>query len=126
MSYSIYSLWVSLTKGRQQDATLCRITGVLKVETDIIASIRASLTGRTVILVIMYVEIFKTDVIVSISDLKMCLMSHLLIIFNISISSCSCELQTDLIFLWIKVSSVFQTLSEAQIKGKMSNLSDEA
>jgi hypothetical protein len=41
-----------------------RITSVLKVETDIIASITASTMGRVVILVIMYVETFKTDVIV--------------------------------------------------------------
>jgi len=37
---------------------------VLKVETDIITSITASPLGRTAILVIMYVETFKTDVIV--------------------------------------------------------------
>ena len=43
-----------------------RITAVLKVETDIIASIAASLTGRAVM---MYVEIFKTDVIVFIGDI---------------------------------------------------------
>jgi hypothetical protein len=36
-----------------------RITSVLKVETDITARISASLTGRAVILVIMYVKIFK-------------------------------------------------------------------
>jgi hypothetical protein len=45
-----------------------RITAVLKVKTDIIASITASQTGGAVILVIMYVEIFKTDVIVLIGD----------------------------------------------------------
>ena len=53
-----------------------RITSVLKVETDIIASIEASLTGRAVILVIMYVEIFKIGIIVFICDVKMCLTSH--------------------------------------------------
>jgi hypothetical protein len=31
------------------------------------------------------------------------------------------ELRTDLTFLWIKVSTVIQTLSAANIKGKMSN-----
>jgi hypothetical protein len=36
----------------------------LKVETDIITSIAVSSIGWTVILVIMYVETFKTDVIV--------------------------------------------------------------
>ena len=40
----------------------------MKVETDIITSITASLIGRAVILVIMYVEIFQTDVIVFISN----------------------------------------------------------
>jgi len=38
--------------------------------------IAASLTGRAVILVIMYVKIFKTGVIVFINDVKMCLMSY--------------------------------------------------
>jgi len=42
-----------------------RITAVLKVETDINASIAASLTGQAGI---MYVEIFKTGVIVFIGD----------------------------------------------------------
>jgi hypothetical protein len=41
---------------------------VLKVETDIITSITTSPTGRAVILVIMYVKIFKTGVIVFNSD----------------------------------------------------------
>ena len=50
------------------------IKAVLKVETDIIASITASQTGRAVKLVIMYVNIFKTGFIVFISDF----------IFNIS------------------------------------------
>ena len=49
---------------------------VLKVETDIIASISASLTGRAVILVIMYVEIFRTGVIVFIGNVITCLMSQ--------------------------------------------------
>jgi hypothetical protein len=49
------------------------ITAVLKVETDIIPSIAASPTGQAVI---MYVEIFKTAVIVFIGDVKMCLTSH--------------------------------------------------
>jgi hypothetical protein len=99
-----------------------RITSVLKVETDIITTISANPTGRAVILVIMYVKIFKTDVIVFIGDVKMCLTSHWLLIFNIRFSSCPFELRTDLIFLWNQVSSVTQTLSVAHIKGKMSNL----
>jgi hypothetical protein len=41
-----------------------RITVVMKVVTDIIASIAWSLIGQTVILVMMYVEIFKNDVLV--------------------------------------------------------------
>jgi hypothetical protein len=53
-----------------------RITAVLKVETDIIASIAASLTGRAMILVIMYVEIFRTGVIVFIGNVITCLMSQ--------------------------------------------------
>ena len=53
----------------------------MKVETDIFS---ASLTGLTVMLVIMYVQIFKTNVIVFICDIKICLTSHCPIIFNIS------------------------------------------
>jgi len=45
-----------------------RITAVLKVEIDIIAIIAESPTGRAVIQVIMYLEIFKSGVIVFISD----------------------------------------------------------
>ena len=52
------------------------ITAVLKVETYIVTSISASLIGRAVILVIMYVETFKTDVIIVIGDIIMCLTSH--------------------------------------------------
>ena len=40
-----------------------RISSVVKVETDIITSITAGLTGRAVILIIMFVETFKTDII---------------------------------------------------------------
>ena len=43
----------------------------MKVETDIIAIITASLIERAVILMIMYVEVFKTGVIVFIGDFKM-------------------------------------------------------
>ena len=51
-----------------------RKTAVLKVETDIITSIKASLIGQAVILVVMYVETFKTDVIVlsyNVSDITL-------------------------------------------------------
>jgi hypothetical protein len=75
------------------------------------ASIAASPTGEAVILVIMHVKIFKTGVIVFIVDAKMCFSSPWPIISNIRVSSCACELRTDLIFLSIKVSSVIQTLS---------------
>ena len=40
-----------------------RITTVLKVETDIITSFRVSLTGLVMMLVIIYVETFKIEVI---------------------------------------------------------------
>ena len=58
----------------------------MKVETNIITSIWASLIGRTVILVIMYVKTFKADIIVYISDVIMCLSSHWLIFFSIRVS----------------------------------------
>jgi len=45
----------------------------LKVETDIIANICASPIGRAVIFVRMSVDTFRTDVIVFISDIVMCL-----------------------------------------------------
>ena len=50
-----------------------RITAVVKVKTCIIDSIRAIPIGRYVI---MYVKIFKTDVIIFITYAIMCLMSH--------------------------------------------------
>jgi hypothetical protein len=53
-----------------------RITAALKAETDIITTKAASLIGQAEILVIMYVEIFKTDVIVFICNIIMCLTSH--------------------------------------------------
>ena len=40
-----------------------RITAVLKVETDIIFSITVTLIGWAVVLVIIYVETFKTDIL---------------------------------------------------------------
>jgi hypothetical protein len=53
-----------------------RITAILKVETDIFTSISESPIEQAVTLVIMHVETFKTGVIVFISDVKMCLMTH--------------------------------------------------
>ena len=47
-----------------------KITLVLKIKTDIIASIAASPTGQPVILVIMSVVAFRNDVIVVIGDVK--------------------------------------------------------
>ena len=54
----------------------CRIMAVTKVQTDIIASIIESPIGRVVILVIMYIETFKTDIIAFISNFLMYLTSH--------------------------------------------------
>jgi hypothetical protein len=84
---------------------------VLKVETDIITSIKASLTGRAMLQVIMYVEIFKTGVNIFIHDVK---------ISELVLAHASYELP--IYFLWIKVSSLIHTLSAAHLKGKMSNL----
>ena len=66
-----------------------RIKAVFKVETDIITSIASRLIGRFEILVIMYFETFKTDVISFISNVNviMCLMSHWPIIVSIRIRS---------------------------------------
>ena len=133
-SYFSYDLWCIKTVQLNNCVIKYRITTVLKVETHIIASIATNSSGWGVILVIMYAKILKTgvivficniivficniivficniivficNIIVFIGDVKMCLMSHWSIIFNIKVSSCTCELQTDLIFLWIKVSSV--------------------
>jgi hypothetical protein len=71
----------------------------MKVKTDIIASIAASPIGRVVILLIMYVETFKTVVIVFISNVVMCLMS----LWPINVS--------------ITVSLLITTLSLCEIKG---------
>jgi hypothetical protein len=58
----------------------------LKVKTDIITRITVSLIGEAVILVIMllYVKTFKTEVIVFICNVIMCLRSHWPIIISIS------------------------------------------
>jgi hypothetical protein len=48
-----------------------RIMVVLKAETDIMASLAASPIGQAVILVIMYVETFKTVAIIFIGNVKM-------------------------------------------------------
>jgi hypothetical protein len=48
----------------------------MNVETDITSSSAVSPKGETMILVIMYFRTFKTDVIVFISNIIMCLTSH--------------------------------------------------
>ena len=53
-----------------------RITTDLKVETDIIVSMAASLIGCAVIPVLSYVKTFKLDVIVFIGNMIICLTSH--------------------------------------------------
>jgi hypothetical protein len=77
-------------------------TQSMKVETNIITSVSVSPMERVVILVIMYVKTFKTDIIDFIGQIRMCLMSHWLIIFC------------------ILVRSLIPTISPSEIKGKMS------
>jgi hypothetical protein len=72
----------------------------MKVETDIITSIAVSLIGRAGILMIMYVETYKTDVIVFINNVT--LTNH---------------------FQYYRVSSLMQTISLGEINGKMSKIS---
>ena len=48
----------------------------MKVKIHIISNITASSIGRAVILVKMFVETFKTDLIVLICNIIMCLISH--------------------------------------------------
>lgn len=64
----------------------CRKMAVMKVETGIITSITASMIGKAVTLVILFVETFITDAIVFIGDVIMCLTSYGLIIFCIIVS----------------------------------------
>jgi len=68
------------------------------------ANTAASPIGQALILIIMYVETFKTDVIVYICNVIMRLMSHRAIIFS------------------IRVSSLMLTISLGKIKGKKSKL----
>ena len=81
-----------------------RTMAVLKVETDIITGITVNIIERVVILVIMYVETFKTDVISFIGNVIMGLMS-----WRPSISSS-------------RVSSLTLIISLNKIKGKISKL----
>ena len=84
-----------------------RITAILKVESDIVANISASPIGWAGILVIMFVEAFRTDVIAFNGHVIMCFRSD----WPMKVTN------------W---SNIFvdqgQTLSAALIKGKMSNL----
>jgi hypothetical protein len=87
-----------------------RITSILKVETDIITNISVNPIGQVCDNICRGLQNWRYQwchnvFYVRLSDKLM----HLL--------------WTDLIFLWIKVSSVIQTLSAAHIKGKLSNLS---
>lgn len=59
-----------------------RITTLMAVETGIITSIAGSSIEQAVILVIMYVETFKIEVIVFISTIIKCLLSCRPIIFS--------------------------------------------
>ena len=63
-----------------------------------------------------YVEIFKTDITVFICDVT----QNDKFQYQESVLA-QCELRTDVMFLWIKVSSVIQTLSAPHIKGKIFN-----
>ena len=72
----------------------------MKVETDIITSIAVSLIGRAGILMIMYVETYKTDVIIFINNVT--LTNH---------------------FQYYRVSSLMQTISLGEINGKMFKIS---
>ena len=49
---------------------------VIKVKTDIIPSMGASLIGRVVILVLMCIKTFKTDIFVFIDNINLCSMSQ--------------------------------------------------
>jgi hypothetical protein len=68
------------------DKYMYRIMAVLKVETDIITSFTESLIGWAMM---MYIETFKTDVIVFIGNIIMCLMSQWPINLSIMVSSWS-------------------------------------
>ena len=111
MSNGMYVLWHITAMVRKGSSNIFmmikiyRITAILKVETDIITCITVRLTGWAVILVIMYIKTFKTKVTVFISNIIMCLTSHWQIIFK------------------IRISSLIQTISPGEIKGKMSKLS---
>lgn len=74
ITYSV--MWWYFSSPSINLSAIYRITAVLKAETDIIVSIAACPTGQDMLLVIMYVKIFKTCVIVFINEVKMCLRSH--------------------------------------------------
>jgi hypothetical protein len=70
------------------------------------------LIWSSVILVIMYVETFKTAVIVFISNVILCLTSHLPIIFSINVSLLIHEM-----LLWVQTKNVYRVLSLSWLYG---------
>ena len=58
---------------------ICRITAALKVVTEMITSILASPIRRAAIVMVMYVETYKTDIIVFICNAIICLTSSIII-----------------------------------------------
>ena len=64
-----------------------KIMAVMKVETDSIARITVSLIGWAVILVIMYIKTFKTNIIVFVGNVVMFLLSHWPIMFTVMVGS---------------------------------------
>ena len=78
MSYHVVNKEVMIRwfYGDKQTTDTYRITTVLRAEIDIITSISASPIEPAVILVIMSVETFNSDVIRFISNVIICLTSH--------------------------------------------------
>jgi len=89
-----------------------RITAAVKFKTDIIASIAASLIVWAVILMIMYVETFKTDLIVFIGNIIMCSTSHWQISFQYQSQFVDSKLQINLIIVpqYMNITTKFSTL----------------
>ena len=83
-----------------------------------IISWRSSPIGWVVILNILHAEIIKTDVIVFIRNIIICLNSNWLIIFSIRVALNTITLS---LHLSIRVRSLILTISLGEIKDKMSN-----
>lgn len=74
LSYVFFCMYKTL---KNNVIYIYRIAAVMKVETDINASIGESPIGQVLkLLVILYVETFKTDVIVLIGNAIMCFTSY--------------------------------------------------